>query len=314
MTERPNPLLIANTIDEALDAVSRGSTPIAGGTDLVVGARQGNKRLPASLVAIDRVEELQSIGLDSDGSLSIGSGVTHATLMSSTVVVTNYTALADAAALIGSPATRNVGTIGGNVMNGSPAMDTGAPLAVFDAMIQLSTVAGNRQITTSELWVAPGQTSAEPDELCTAIIIAPQPDRSGSAYVRLEYRRSMEIAVVGAAAVVTLGLDGTIAGCRIALTAVAPTIVLVDGLESLIGQAIGEATLATVADLASSQAAPISDLRASEQYRSHSVGVMAKRAVLAAARRATGESISVPVNRSIGVGSDGQRQWEAGAS
>jgi CO/xanthine dehydrogenase FAD-binding subunit len=135
--------------------------------------------------------------------------------------------------------------------------------------------------------------------LCTALVLPAF--SGGSAYVRLEYRRAMEIAVVGAAASVTLDGD-SISSVRVALTAVAPTIIEVTGLESLAGSAPDEATLAAVAGAAAEQSTPISDLRASDAYRRHTIGVMARRAVEAAARRAAGESIAVPVNRALGIG------------
>ena len=111
----------------------------------------------------------------------------------------------------------------------------------------------------------------------------------------------MEIAVVGAAANIVLDGDGSVASARVALTAVAPTIVEVEGLDDLAGLSPTEA--ATRAEAASAeQATPISDLRASDRYRRHTIGVMARRAVDAAARRAAGEEIAVPVNRALGIG------------
>ena len=224
--------------------------------------------------------------------------------MSDAAITSSYTAIADGAALVGSPATRNTGTIGGNVMNGSPAMDTGAPLAVLDAQVELQSVSGTRLVPVLELWVGPGATSATSDELCTAVVLPSRPERSGSAYVRLEYRRAMEIAVVGAAASIALNADGTIAELSVALTAVAPTITAVTTVDQLVGRTVDDETLGQVAELASSQSTPISDLRAGDAYRRHTVGVMAKRAVEAAARRANGEELAVPVNRAIGIGAD----------
>ncbi|MEY2401142.1 MAG: aerobic carbon-monoxide dehydrogenase medium subunit [Ilumatobacteraceae bacterium] len=292
---------IATTLDEALAAVAAGAQPVAGGSDLVVGARQGKKPLPDSVVAIDRIESLGHIEVSSDG-VRIGALVTHAKLEIDTTIVDRYTALADASALVGSPSTRNVGTLGGNVMNASPAMDTGAPLVVLGAEVELQTNTGSRRIPITDLWTAPGSTSAEPGELCVAIHLPARPPSSGSAYVRLEYRRAMEIAVVGAAASVELDSDGAIKGVSIALTAVAPTIIAVSGTDVLLGRQADDSALAEVATLASDQAVPISDLRASDAYRRHCVGVMARRAVDAAVRRARGESIAVPVNRSLGIG------------
>jgi len=292
---------IATTVDEALVALGAGARPIAGGTDLVVGARHGKAALPADLVAIDRIDELGGVELDSTG-VRVGALMSHAELMTDPVIVGSYTAIADASALVGSPSTRHVGTLGGNVMNGSPAMDTGAPLTVLGATAELRSVTGGRTLSLDELWVGPGHTTADPGELLVALHLPPAQDRCGSAYVRLEYRRAMEIAVVGAAAAVTLAADGTIASAAVALAAVAPTILSLDGIdEALVGCAPADAGPVAAA-LASEQAAPISDLRASDRYRRHCIGVMAKRAIDAAARRADGEPIPVPVNRSIGIG------------
>ncbi len=292
---------VATTLDEALAAVAAGACPIAGGSDLVVGARQGKAPLPDKVVAIDRITSLGNIDISAEG-VRIGALVTHARLESDPEIVNAYTALADASALVGSPSTRNVGTLGGNVMNASPAMDTGAPLMVLAAEVELQSTSGSRRIGIGDLWTAPGRTSAEPNELCVAIHLPSRPAGSGSAYVRLEYRRAMEIAVVGAAASLAFEADGTLASLSIALTAVAPTIIAVHGTDALSGRAVDESLLADVAELASTQAAPISDLRASDAYRKHCIGVMARRAVDAAARRARGESIGVPVNRTLGIG------------
>lgn len=293
--------MIAGSLEEALTALAAGARPVAGGTDLVVGARQGKAPLPTSLVAIDRLAELTQIE-PTDGGIRIGASVTHARLLTDPTIVSNYTALADAAALVGSPSTRNVGTLGGNVMNASPAMDTGAPLMVLGAVAEVQSERGSRTVDLSDLWTGPGQTSAKVDELCVAIDLPSRPARSGSAYVRLEYRRAMEIAVVGAAASVTLADDGTISDGSVALSAVAPTIIEVDGVAEIMAGHLPDAVGAAIAAAAAEAAEPISDLRASDSYRRHTVGVMAARAVDAAARRAAGEEISVPVNRAIGVG------------
>ena len=292
---------IAGSLDEALNALAAGARPIAGGTDLVVGARQGKAPLPASLVAVDRIAELANIE-STDGGLRIGATVTHAQLMTDPAIVANYTALADAAALVGSPSTRNVGTLGGNVMNASPAMDTGAPLMVLGGVAILQSARGSRTVDLADLWTGPGQTTAKADELCISIDLPPRPERSGSAYVRLEYRRAMEIAVVGAAASVVLAEDGTISEGSVALTAVAPTILEVEGVTSILAGNLSDAARPAIAAAAAEAAQPISDLRASDSYRRHMVGVMATRAVDAAARRAAGEEIGVPVNRATGVG------------
>ena len=292
----------AASLDEALLAVAGGARPVAGGSDLVVGARQGKAPLPAALVAIDRLAELGRIDAAGDG-VSIGALVRHADIEASPLLRDSFSALADGAALVGSPATRNVGTLGGNIMNGSPAMDTGAPLVVLDAEVELRSAQATRRLPIEALWTGPGSTVARADELCVAIHLPAPSPASGSAYVRLEYRRAMEIAVVGAAAYVTLADDGTVHECRIALAAVAPTIIRVPLAEQAItGNLPAPQALAAVAAAASEASRPLSDLRGSEAYRRHTVGVVAQRAVAVAARRASGELIPIPANRARGIG------------
>lgn len=290
--------IIATTVDEALAALAAGARPVAGGSDLVVGARHGKAPLPEHLVAIDRIDGLDCIEITDSGAC-LGALANHHAIEAHPALGARWSALADGSALVGSPSTRNVGTIGGNVMNASPAMDTGAPLVVLAAEAELVSAArGSRRVSMAELWTGPGRTSAAADELCVAVHLPTLPERGGSAYLRLEYRRAMEIAVVGAAAIVTLAADGSVAAVRVALTAVGPTILEVTGLP---GGTVAEVAAAAGA-AASAQASPISDLRASDAYRRHSVGVMARRAVEAAARRASGESIPVPLNRAVGIG------------
>ncbi len=292
---------IAKSLDDALTALAAGARPIAGGSDLVVAARHGKAPLPADVVAIDRIGEMRHITTLADGSVRIGALTNHAELEINTTIVRGFTALADGSALVGSPATRNVGTLGGNVMNASPAMDTGAPLVVLGASLELTSVDGARTVTVDDLWSGPGRTSARGNELCTAILIPARPASSGSAYLRLEYRRAMEIAVVGAAAAVTFNDDGTLASIAVALTAVGPMIVSVP-FDSIVGRPVDESLLTEIAAAAAASATPISDVRASDRYRRHTVGVMARRAVAAAATRARGTVISVPVNRAQGIG------------
>jgi CO/xanthine dehydrogenase FAD-binding subunit len=291
-------------LDDALAilAADAAARPVAGGTDLVVAARQRRRSLPDSIVAIDRIPELAGQRLDDDGALLLGALTSHAWLASAEEVRVGWTALADAAAIVGSPATRGTGTLGGNVMNASPAADTVGPLIVAGAVAVLRSEAGPREIAVADLATGPGVTAARADELLTHVRIPPLPGGSGSAYVRLEYRAAMEIAVVGATAAVVLeGRTEDASGireARIALTAVAPTIIRASAAEALlVGRGADGAAFREAGEAAARGASPISDVRASAEYRRAMIQVVVARALGAAARRAAGEPIPVPASR-----------------
>jgi CO/xanthine dehydrogenase FAD-binding subunit len=287
----------ATTVDEALAALAGGARPVAGGTDLVVGARQGKAPLPESLVAIHRVAELHGVE-DVDGGLRLGPLATHAEVVAHRSVRERFTALADASAIVGSHATRAHGTIGGNLMNASPAMETGGPLMCLDATVSLRSATGTRAVAVGDLFAGPGSTVAASDELLVSVDVPPPSPGTGSAYVRLEYRRQMEIAVVGSTAVVTLDA-GTVTGARVAITALAPTIRRVpEAEEALLGTTAEADAVTAAARAAADGSSPISDVRASERYRRAMAEVIARRAIGVALARARGEDVPVPASGS----------------
>jgi CO/xanthine dehydrogenase FAD-binding subunit len=283
------------SVDEAVEALVGGARPVAGGTDLVVGARQRKAPLPDSIVAIDRIAELHGINA-MDGALRLGALVTHEEIAAHPLVRERFTALADASAIVGSHATRAHGTIGGNVMNASPAMETGGPLMCLGATVMLQSPRGSRWVAVDELFTGPGGTVAQPDELLVAVDVPAPAEGTGSCYVRLEYRRQMEIAVVGATAAVTLDGD-LVTEPRVAITALAPTIRRVPEAEEALSGSSGDAgAVAAAAAAAATASAPISDVRASEAYRRAMAEVIARRAITAAIARARGEDVPVPAS------------------
>jgi CO/xanthine dehydrogenase FAD-binding subunit len=292
----------AATLDDALSAMVDGARPVAGGTDLVVGARQGKAPLPDAIVAIDRIRGLRAIDV-TEGGMRLGTLVTHADIVASEPILARYPALADASAIVGSHATRAQGTIGGNVMNASPAMDTGGPLLCFGATVTLRSPSGERSIALDELWTGPGTTSARPDELLVAIDVPASAQGTGSCYVRLEYRRQMEIAVVGVTAVVTVVGD-QVTDARVAITALTPTIRRVPESEAvLVGTGGGDDAVEASAAAAAAASTPISDVRASAEYRRAMAEVIAGRAIAAALTRARGGSVPIPASPALYGGS-----------
>jgi CO/xanthine dehydrogenase FAD-binding subunit len=288
----------AGSVDEALSALKSGARPVAGGTDLVVGARQGKAALPERIVAIHQIDELRGVSV-SDGRLRLGALATHAEIAADSIVRERLTALADACSIVGSHATRANGTVGGNLMNASPAMEVGGPLQVFDAEVLLRSSTSERRVPAASLATGPGTTDATRDELLTEVLVAVPSDGTGSCYARLEYRRQMEIAIVGVTAAVTL-TDGRVTRARVAITALAPTIMLVpEAEEALLGSDGGVAAAAAAAKAAARAANPISDVRGSADYRRAMAEVVARRVIDAAVRRAEGGEVSVPASDAL---------------
>ena len=280
----------ATTVDDAVAAVAAGARPVAGGTDLVVGARSGKAPMPESVVAIHRVAELHGVESLADGGLRLGALASHAEIAASDDVRSHFTALSDSSAIVGSHATRAQGTVGGNLMNASPAMETGGPLVVLGATATLRSPSGTRSVAIEDLWTGPGKTTAAADELLVGVEIPAPTAGSGSAYLRLEYRRQMEIAVVGASAAVTVA-DGVVTGARVAMTALSPTIRRVPEAEAaLIGSDGGTAAIEKAGAAVAAAATPISDVRGSADYRRAMAAVIARRAIETALSRARGEN------------------------
>jgi CO/xanthine dehydrogenase FAD-binding subunit len=297
-----NSLVVSPTLADALQSLLLGARPVAGGTDLVVGARQGKKPLPAALVAIHRLAELHSLSTvldDGTSGVRMGALTTHAEIVAHPLIRERFTGLCDASSIVGCQATRATGTIGGNVMTASPAMDTGAPLLCLDAAVVLASVRGTRRVLLNEFFVGPGKTVAEADELLVAIEIPDHAGTIGSCYVRLEYRQQMEIAVVGAGAFVQIE-NGLIVSARVAVTALAPAIKRIAAAEdTLIGTSGDRASVDAAAEAAAAATAPISDVRATADYRKAMAKVIARRAISGALARANGEVVEVPATSSL---------------
>jgi CO/xanthine dehydrogenase FAD-binding subunit len=286
----------ATTIDEVLEALARGARIVAGGTDLVVGTRQGKWKLPAHLVSIDRVDELRGIRASREGGLWLGALTSHDELATNKAIHERWAALADGAAIVGSFATRYVGTLGGNLMNASPAAETGGPLVCFGAIAILRSREGERRIPVAELAAGPGRTTVRPDELLTAVELPAPPAGTASCYARLEYRRQMEIAVVGATAVVVVD-GGRIADSCVAITALAPTIHRVTEAEAILNGSDGGREVAErAAQAAAAASRPIDDVRAPADYRRAMAAVITRRVITAAVERASGRGPQIPAS------------------
>lgn len=278
------------TLEEAcrLLAAQPEAAILAGGTDLMVHLRQPWRgRRPAAVVNLKRIPDLAVIGVG-DRSLRFGALVTLTALIEHPVVGAEYPVLPFTALYMGSPAIRNLATVGGNLCNASPAADLSPVLLALDAEIGIASTAGERRLSLAELFRGPGRTVLGPGELLAWIEIPRRPREWAVRYERLDVRRAMDIAIAGAALAVRR--EGPrVAAARIALCAVAPTPLRVPAAEAaLVAGGLSEAAIDGVAELAMVAARPISDVRATAEYRREMVGVLVRRGLT---RIASGETM-----------------------
>jgi CO/xanthine dehydrogenase FAD-binding subunit len=165
---------------------------IAGGTDLVIGLRNGDLS-PGLLIDISKIKDLQGIEA-SDGALSIGAAVSHSEIAVSPLVRQYAGILSEAAVEIGSPQIRNIGTIGGNIVNASPAADTLPPLLVLNAFGRVVSHEGERDVPVPQLIQGPYETTLQPHEILTRISFKKLPEDMRGAFIRLARREAMAIA------------------------------------------------------------------------------------------------------------------------
>ena len=277
------------TVDEAvalLSAAGASARVLAGGTDVLVQMREDVVR-PALLIDIKKIAETRVIEIGSD-TIRIGAAVTGAELGEHAELKALWPGVVEAVNLIGSDQIQARATIGGNLCNASPAADAVPALVAAKARVVIAGPDGRREIAVEDFPAGPGRNTLKPGEFVTALLLAKPAAHGADAYLRFIPRTEMDIAVVGAGVALTLAPDGTCAAVRLALGAVAPTVVVVDAAAgALIGRRPDdEAALAAFADAARAQCRPIDDKRGTAEFRIHVAGVLARRAAVIAAERA----------------------------
>lgn len=236
---------------------------LAGGTDLVVLRNRGRIK-GEHWIDLSQVPGLDGLS-EQDGVLRIGAGTKHAALED-----TRFTALAEAAASVGGPQIRHRGTVGGNVGNASPAGDVSVALLAHDADVELTGPGGSRRLALARFFLAPGKTAIAPDEIITALYM---PANIRSAWFKLGKREATAISVVCAA----VGVDEK-GRAHIALGSVAPRPTRVPEAEALIvNEGLTPETARKAGALVSERITPITDHRASADYRRDVAGKMVAR-------------------------------------
>ena len=276
--ERPTSLTdaLALLADPSADA-----RLLAGGTDLIIRIRDGSMR-PGTVVDVKRIGELER-GIRDDGEhLSIGARTTMTDVMRDDRIASDYEALADGAAVVGSVQIRNRATLAGNICNASPAADTVPALLVFGARVVAVGREGRRTIPLDDLFIRSGVTMLQADELVEAIELPKPSVARGSVHVRRTRRRGHDLASVTLACAVDA--NGV---TRIAYGSVGPRPVLVVDESGLLADASADHTqkLARVDELLVDAAPSPTSMRASPEYRLAMLRVLGLRAVTTAIER-----------------------------
>jgi CO/xanthine dehydrogenase FAD-binding subunit len=260
---------------------------LAGGTDLLVELKD-TQRPPGIVVDISRAQDLKGISLTDDG-LRIGALATHDEIMRSSIIRDLFPALVEAAHSIGAVQTRNLGTIGGNLMTCVPSMDSGPALIALEAQVTVASPNGQRRLPLSDLFVGPRKTSLARGHLLVDIIIPKQNLGKPAAFQKFGLRKGQALALVNVAASLWVDRERTaFVAPRIALGAVAPTVIRAPQAEAFLdGRAITPEAMDEAGRIAATEAKPISDFRASADYRRDLIAVLVKRALAIAHGRAT---------------------------
>ncbi len=267
--------LRAGSVDEALAAARDGAAFVAGGTNLVPDVLFERKKI-ARAVDISRLDELRFIE-EAGGKIRIGALANVTDLLESELIRTAASPLYESTLEFAGPLVRNRASVAGNLMDASPAADLAPPLLAQDAVVELASAEGERNLPLSEFFLDYRKTAARTEELMTAIVLEPLGTSDRCAYYKLQLRRAMAIAVVGVA--VVLRMEGDVcAEAAVSLGAVAAVPYRAHAAEACLrGKEVGEAEIEAAAEAAKDSARPIDDVRASAAYRKKMCGVLVRR-------------------------------------
>ncbi|MCJ7654076.1 MAG: xanthine dehydrogenase family protein subunit M [Dehalococcoidia bacterium] len=267
------------TLKEALTLVDKYGDDckiIGGGQSLLILMRQGLVA-PQYLISIKGLSELSYIKDTKEG-LNIGALTTHRAIEKSPVIQKKFSVLADMEQRLASIQTRNWGTIGGNLCHGEPAGDPAPVLIALKATLTTASLKGERSMAVEDFSLDYFETALEPGELLTEIQVPAVSPHTGTTYTKFNVIQS-DLATVGVAVSITLGSsDGICQDIRIALGASAPTPMRAKKAEEVLrGKKITDDLLKKAGEVASTEAQPISDIAASEEYRRELVRVLVAR-------------------------------------
>ena len=269
------------TIQEAVEILSEYDDVriIAGGTDVIPKMKAGILQ-PAHLMSLKGLKELKSMKYDEKEGLTFGARCTLRELEAFEPIKEHYTAFWEGMHSIANTQIRNAGTPVGNIINAVPSADTAPSLLVLDAKLRVVSKKGERILPVNELFAGVCKTHLQPDELVVEVMIPPLAKGTGTMYFKYAVRKALDLAMIGTAAKITVE-DGICKDAKIGLGAVAATPVRAFHAEELlIGQKLTDELIAEAALVASEQdCTPITDMRATKEYRREMVRVMTRDAI-----------------------------------
>ena len=279
---KPFDLIVARNSFEATAALARagaGARLVAGGTDLLVELKSAD-RAPALIIDISRASDMKRIAMTEEG-LAIGAVVTHSEILDSPLVAQHAPAVAAASRSIGAVQTRNLGTLGGNLVNCVPSLDGGPVLVALEAEVVLAGPKSRRQLALDKFFLGPRKTALQADELLLEILIPKKHLGKPVDFQKFGLRKGQALALVNVAASFRAGgVPAAFLEPRIALGAVAPTVMRARKTEAFLeGRTISPEAMREAGSIAAAECRPISDFRASAGYRRELVAVLTRRAL-----------------------------------
>jgi CO/xanthine dehydrogenase FAD-binding subunit len=267
------------TLEEArsLKAGIPGSRYVAGGTDLLMKVKSGQES-PSALISLRAIPDLS--GIEMNGATTIGAATTFTQILEHPEIFRRFPVFGQAVSAIGSVQIRNAATLGGNLCNAIPCADSAPALLVLDARLRALSSAGRRDIPIGDFFLGPRKTCLDPAEILESIIIQDLPP-GGRAIFLKKGRTAEDLALASVAVLLVMDPDGeTCRRARVAAGSVAPTPLRLKEVEALLqGRKITADVLSRARDRARDEISPISDVRASADYRRHLTGVLLGRAL-----------------------------------
>jgi CO/xanthine dehydrogenase FAD-binding subunit len=282
------------SVEEAVSLLSKygdRAKVVAGGSDVLVQMKRDEFQ-PDVVISVGSIRDLDCVRYDAAKGLTIGALALIRDIAQSPLINSAFPIVAQAAAMLGTPAIRNQATIGGNLCNAAPSADMAPALIVSGATAKIAGPGGVRDVPVEGFFVGPGATVLKQREFLLEILVPSRPPRSAGTYLKHTRGRGADLAIVGVAAFVVMEGE-RIADIRIALGAVAPTPIRAKQVEAILrGATVNERLLEEAGRAAAEESKPIDDVRSSSEYRKTLVNVLTKRAVAQAIEQAQSEASS----------------------